>query len=67
MRSEWRRDGGVCRPGVVEGMQVNTGIGVVEGVGLLRFEDLFRSGSMRRLEWCECRGAMARKSDRAGS
>jgi len=44
MRSEWRRDGGVCRPGVVEGMQVNTGIGVIEGVGLLSFEDLF-------LEW----------------
>ena len=55
MRSEWRRDGGVCRPGVVEGMQVNTGIGVIEGVGLLSFEDLFWSGPMRHLAWYECR------------
>jgi len=44
--SGWRRDGEVCSPEVVdhEGMQVNICIGMIAGVSLLNFEDLF-------LEW----------------
>jgi len=48
MPSGWRRDGEVCSPEVVEGMQVNIGIGMIAGVSLLNFEDLFWSGPVRR-------------------
>jgi len=41
MRSGWRRDGEVCSPEAVEGMQANIVIGTMAGVGLLSFKEFF--------------------------